>query len=404
FSSGKYIANILYEEGCELFHVISSDNLDDYYLKAFDCSIYVDNITHTDLEITSNYIKNNEIECVLAGTETGVELADELNRLFNFPYSNGSNRSKARRNKFEMIESLRQSGIRATKQIKSNCWHEINEWLNTQNYPVVAKPLNSAGSDSVFICNTIEDAEVAFSKIYDKTNKLNLRNEAVLFQEFLVGYEYVVNFVSLKKKFIVTEIVKYHKRQLNSGNIVYDIDEILDVTSPEFTALVEYTEKVCLSLEIENGPSHAEVMLTPDGPCLVEIAARSDGILRPSVAKKTTGLGQLACTALSITQPHTFAMKLEEGFYHLKKHSFNVCLIAPCDGKLRRKPFDLLLESLTSFHSVEYYVADGDHVSQTTDVFSQPATIYLVHQCKAQLWEDHNKIRNFELVGGYLDV
>ena len=402
FSSGKYIANMLGEQNCELFHIISSSNLDDYYFKSFDQSIYSKNIVHSDIDITSKYIVNNRIEFVLAGTETGVELADEINNLINLSYSNGFGKAIARRNKYEMIESLRQLGIRATKQIQSNRWHGIENWLETQEYPVVAKPLSSAGSDSVFICNNKEEAENAFSKIYNKINKLNLKNEAVLFQEFLKGYEYVVNFVSLNKKVMVTEVVKYHKRQLNSGNIVYDIDEILDSTCPEFILLVDYVKQVCSSLEIENGPSHAEVMLTDDGPCLVEIAARSDGILRPNVSDETTGMGQLAATALSLIQPEAFNAKLEESFYRLKKYSFNVCLISPRDGKLNKKPFDALLKSLPSFHSIEYFVNDGESVTQTKDVFSQPATIYLVHDSKIQLWEDHNKIRNFELLGGYL--
>lgn len=403
FSSGKYIALRLFEQGCKLVHVVSSDRLDDYYLKSLDQSIYVDTIVHRDLELTYQYINHHHVDSVIAGAETGVELSEALNKRANFSYSNGWCKAKARRNKYEMIESLRQSGLRATTQIQSDQWVEVKNWLKTQAYPVVAKPLNSAGSDSVFICRNIVDAEQAFSAIMNTTNKLNLKNDAVLFQEFLQGNEYVVNFVSLNKKVIVTEVVKYHKRQLSSGNIVYDIDEILDATYSKFNELVCYVKQVCRSLEIDNGPSHAEVMLTPTGPCLVEIAARSDGILRPGVCAETTGFGQLVGTVLSLTQPQIFNQKSQQEAYKLQKHSFNVSLISPRDGKLNIKPFDKLLQSLPSFHSVEYYISDGATVSQTKDVFSQPATIYLVHDQKSQLWEDHNQIRNFELLGGYLE-
>lgn len=120
---------------------------------------------------------------------------------------------------------------------------------------------------------------------------MNCINDAVLLQSFLAGTEYVVNFVSLNNLRLVTEVVRYHKRQLAGGSIVYDIDEIIDASDSEFTRLVDYTQRVCGCLGIENGSSHAEVMLTADGPCLVEIAARSDGILRPEIADCTTGMG-----------------------------------------------------------------------------------------------------------------
>lgn len=60
----------------------------------------------------------------------------------------------------------------------------------------MVKPVQSAGSDDVFLCRSLDEAEVAFNRILGKTNGLGLRNEAVLVQEFLVGKEYVVDQVS----------------------------------------------------------------------------------------------------------------------------------------------------------------------------------------------------------------
>merc|ERR1719235_1968182 len=41
--------------------------------------------------------------------------------------------------------------------------------------------------------------------------------------------------------------------------------------------LIKYTEGVLDALKLDNGPSHGEVMMTSDGPCLVEMNCRSHG-------------------------------------------------------------------------------------------------------------------------------
>lgn len=403
FSSGKFIAKGLHEKGCELIHISSSDKLDEYYYKGFDFSIYNKTVVHNELGETLRLIREFEADYVIAGTESGVTLSDLINRELRLPYRNAAEKSSSRRNKFNMIETLRAAGLNAADQIQISSVEEASEWLKRQQYPVVLKPLESAGSDGVFICHNKDAVRDAFNQVFNIKNKLNLNNDKVLLQEFLKGTEYVVNFVSLDGFFVPTEVVRYHKRKLDTGNVVYDIDEIIDAESREFKTLIEYTAKVCSCLGIKNGPSHAEVMLTDNGPCLVEIAARSDGILRPDVATVTTGLGQLAATVLSMTDPDKFMFQAGLPHYKLKNHSFNVCLISPRSGVFRGEVFEQLVQKLPSFKRIELYLSSGAPVSKTRDVFSQPGTVYLVSADKEQLWRDYKIIRESESQGIYLE-
>lgn len=403
FSSGKFIAKGLHDKGCELIHISSSDELDAYYYKGFDFSIYSKTIVHNELNETLNFIKQFKAAFVIAGSESGVTLTDIINRELLLPYRNTAEKASSRRNKFDMIESLRAAGLNAADQIQISSVDDASEWMKKQQYPVVLKPLESAGSDGVFICHDINAVKNAFKQVYNTKNKLNLNNDKVLLQAFLQGTEYVVNFVSLDGFFIPTEVVKYHKRKLDTGNVVYDIDEIIDAGSSEFNVLIEYTAKVCDCLGIKNGPSHAEVMLTDNGPYLVEIAARSDGILRPDVASATTGFGQLAATVLSITEPDKFMSLAQLSHYRLNNHSFNVCLISPRSGVFTGGAFEQLVHELPSFKRLEFYLASGASVSKTRDVFSQPGTVYLVSADKEQLWQDYKIVRDAEFSGIYLD-
>ncbi len=61
----------------------------------------------------------------------------------------------------------------------------------------MVKPVESAGSDDVFLCESKEDVKTAFERINGKINGLGQKNDAVLVQEFLDGTEYVVDSVSL---------------------------------------------------------------------------------------------------------------------------------------------------------------------------------------------------------------
>ncbi|RAW87473.1 ATP-grasp domain-containing protein [Photorhabdus laumondii] len=403
FSSGKFMAKALYEKGCYLLHIASKPDLHSYYYKGFDYSIYQEHHVHDTIEDTVNFLKKQEVEFIIAGSESGVSLADELNNHFELNYRNDFAKTSARRNKYEMIDTLKKCEIPAAEQGKFSDWPAAEQWIKAfNNFPVVLKPLESAGSDGVYICKDVHSAKEAFHKILGKSNKLNICNHQVLIQEFLNGTEYVVNMVSLNRHQLITEVVKYKKRKLDTGSIIYDIDDIIDSSYPEYNVLVEYTRKVVIALGIFNGPSHAEVMLTPDGPKLVEIAARIDGILRPTIAKLTTGLGQIRAAAISVVEPENFHKAIQREAYTLINHSYNVCLINHRPGIFTANNFMAELKKLPSFCEAIFYIDEGDEIEITKDVFSQPGTVYLVHHDKNVIQQDCEKIRRMEELGGYL--
>ena len=405
FSSGKDVARKLYGEGCSLLHVASRSALDEYYWRGFEMGIYECAIVHAELTSTLEQIRRFEPDIIIAGAESGVLLADQLNDVLALDYANDFTLTRARRNKYEMINCVARAGLSAVGQCAVETWCEGKKWIETHNqYPVVIKPLESAGADGVYICRDITACERAFNTLLGTRNKLSVENKAVLIQEYLAGTEYVVNMVSLKGRQWVTEVVRYTKRTLETGNVVYDIDQLLDSTAPVYDELVAYTRLVVNSLGIKNGPSHAEVMYTATGPTLVEIAARTDGILRASVCAQTTQLGQIDAFVLSMTRPLEFERLLTSGRgYSLFKHTYNVALICTTEGVFRTEAFLNELNQLDSFFEAVFYAENGQKIGMTKDVFSQPGTVYLVHPDLAQIESDYAKIRNMELAGIYLE-
>ena len=404
FSSGKFLAKKLHEDGCVLFHIASSPDIDGYYYVGFDSTIYVRYIVHTETALTLLELRHFDPDIIVAGAESGVLLADLLNKKLGLDYANEFSRSRARRNKYHMIQCITEAGLSAPAQCAVAAWKDGKEWLAAHGrFPIVVKPLESAGADGVSICRDPGACKVAFKALLGTRNKLNVENSQVLFQEYLAGTEYVVNMVSLNGHQLVTEVVKYTKRVLETGSIVYDIDQLLASTDAPYAELVAYTREVVRCLGIRNGPSHAEVMYTEDGPTLVEIAARTDGILRPDVSALTTGLGQIDACALSITRPLEFEQLLASNQdYVLLKHTYNLCLINRSEGVFCSEAFVQELHTLASFFEVVFYVENGQRIAPTRDVFSQPGTVYLIHDDLAQIEADYACIREMEAAGIYL--
>eukprot|EP01034_Spumella_vulgaris_P037707 gene37707-46522_t len=231
------------------------------------------------------------ILAVIPGAETGVELADQLSHFMGLR-SNGIEGSLARRNKYFMGETVRKTGIRTVKQATCTSISEVHTFLKTlhrdgDKLKCVVKPVQSAGSDDVFLCNSISEAETAFHKIFGNMNGLGQLNANVLVQEYLLGTEYVVDKVSIDGVHKIVAIWQYDKRAVNGAPFVYFGMKLMSSTTKMAQCMIKYADTVLTALNILNGPSHMEVMLhtTIDkvtgepvyDPCLVEVGARCQG-------------------------------------------------------------------------------------------------------------------------------
>ena len=136
---------------------------------------------------------------VLPGAEMGVELADALAAETGLR-GNAVATSRARRDKNEMGEKVRSACVRAVRQLKTTEWSPVAAWLvadwglppdhdDATACALVVKPIDSAGSDGVTLCETVGAARAAVAKLVGATNALGIKNEAVLVQEWLRGDE-----------------------------------------------------------------------------------------------------------------------------------------------------------------------------------------------------------------------
>ena len=136
-------------------------------------------------------------------------------------------------------------------------------------------------------------------------------NEGVLVQEFIDGTEYFVNTVSLNGKHRLVEVLRYAERLSSVGSMIYDYDGFISETDPAFKPLVEYTHKALDALGIQNGPSHAEIMIDQQGPVMMEIAARIDGVCGQNIQQECYGTSLYELTLDAYLDPKAFEKKFE---------------------------------------------------------------------------------------------
>jgi biotin carboxylase len=408
FSTGAHLANLFASNGIKVVRVLSiwDSPVAALIQEGIDVD-FVATVQHDDSKSNQDEATNDTVRAlqalpfsvaaVVPGAETGVELADRLSARMGLR-SNGEEHSLARRNKYYMGESVRDAGVRAVEQKFCRTALELKIFLqghaatlrsSGQPFKCVVKPVQSAGSDDVFLCDSIEEAETAFRSIFGKKNGLGLVNDGALVQEFLVGKEYVVDKVSRDGEHKLVAIWEYDKRPVNGANFVYFGMRLMECVSARSQELVAYADGVLNALGIREGPSHMEVMFTPTGPCLVEVGSRchgGEGTWLP-VAKECIGYTQVDVTADVYLEGKLFT-SLDARKYPKKKAGMDVDMVNFHSGVLRKIKQEHLLRAMPSFRTLNWECKVGDFLPATHDCFTRPGSVQLVNDTEEGALKD----------------
>jgi biotin carboxylase len=396
YSMGRHLLPVLHRYGTECVHV-QSPNPDVHLAQLPVPDGFVDNVRHDgDVVATASALRKRGVSYVIAAGESGVELADQLSAELGTP-GNGMSRPTARRNKYDMAMAVRDAGLAHAATIVSSDAEEIIVWAEkTVGYPVVLKPVSSAGTDNVVACSSPEQVRAAHEKIMTSTDRHGMANTVVLAQEFLEGDEYFVNTVSRDGRHHTVEIWRYYKYRLPGGNIIYDYDEPLSPDDPVAKKVDSYTRQVLDALEIRNWAAHSEIMFTARGPVLVECAARFGGGQVPDINTRCFGTNQVELLALSVVKPDEFN-RLPATVYQLLQHPRNVSLINPSDlGVVPSHETMAAIRALPSYAHTLMAHPEGHPLPRTIDVATQPGWIFLISDDPEEIRADYQKLRQIE--------
>eukprot|EP00931_Biecheleriopsis_adriatica_P118892 TRINITY_DN941_c0_g1_i3.p1 TRINITY_DN941_c0_g1~~TRINITY_DN941_c0_g1_i3.p1 ORF type:complete len:430 (-),score=82.24 TRINITY_DN941_c0_g1_i3:171-1460(-) len=338
-------------------------------------------------------IRRMEIDCQLFEFEAVAWRLAELGVL-----TNGV--SDGRRDKKVQQELVKAAGLRSVRQAGGTKLSDVEDFLASEPMPVVVKPVESAGSDGVKLCTSIEDAKAHFELLMSSQRKVGSQNASVLCQEFLKGKEYVIDHISRDGVHKTTMVWVYDKRRANGGDFVYYGMIPVDVNSKEAKEMIPYVRGVLDALGIKNGPTHGEVMMTQRGACLVEMNCRAhggDGAWNPLAMELTGGFSQVNGTIDAYTSADKFAKIPDLPPSPFKAVGQNLMLVSFAEGTVKSTPGYDKIKALESFVSLETTIEPGSRVDRTIDIFTSVGSVILMHHDEEVLKRDYNAIRQMEV-------
>lgn len=330
---------------------------------------------------------------IIAGSEAGVRLADKLAERLTPALANAYDLSVARRHKAAMQQALANAGLPVIRTLSTASAAEVVAWLEDQGLrhaALVVKPPESAGSDNVHHVPAGGDWRPAFDRILaTPTALLGERSETVIVQEQITGTEYAVDTVSAGGQHVLAHLIRYSKTSAGERMTVFDHTEFVAFDPAEHGALLTHAFRSLDALGIRWGAGHSEIIVTKDGPRLIETGARMCGGPVLGFARAATGSSQLERVVEAYTDG-----AIREG-YHLRQTVVPVFLIAKHGGVLSNVEVLDELASLPTHLATRMWRGNGERVPRTVDFDTTLGIVALAGNRNA-VFADYRRVREAE--------
>jgi biotin carboxylase len=331
---------------------------------------------------------------IIAGSETGVELADQLASVLTPQFANVPELARARRHKADMQQALADAGLAVIRTLNTASITEVMRWLAEQDLTdaaLVLKPPASAGSDKVFHISPGGDWQRAFDHILSTpTALLGEPSETVIVQEQVTGTEYAVDTVSAAGKHVLAHLIRYRKTSADERMTVFDYTEFMPFDSRQHGELLQYASQTLDALGIRWGAAHSEIMLTAAGPRLIETGARMCGGPVLGLARAATGSSQLERVMEAYLDG-----EIRTTQYDFRQTVVPVFLIAPVSGVLCNVEILDKLRTLPTHLATHVWKNNGDYVERTVDFDTTLGIVALAGERRA-VFADYARIRQVE--------
>lgn len=208
-------------------------------------------------------------------------LADELGFIFNSPEV-----TERSTDKWLMKQAFKAAGVPCAEGILISSEEDLTLRLTaTPVFPVIIKPRDAYSSRGVFKCDSVEEviSRAELSRSFST-------NRDILVEEFIEGSEYSVEAITFRGETTIIQFTEKfltpYPRTVETGHL-----QPADLTDEERDCLTRTVISSLKALGIENSASHTEVMLTGNGPVVIETGARLGGdFIASYLTKASTGV------------------------------------------------------------------------------------------------------------------
>jgi len=213
------------------------------------------------------------------------------------------------RNKFEMRNALRETGVPNPRYFGCTTLDQAKRAASELGYPFIIKPADANSSKGVLQVTSHEELEGGFIEAvqFSHTNM-------ALLEEFMEGTEFCVDGLVWDGQYIPGGITG---KAMSPLPYRFDLGIFMPpLESPETcTVLDEFAARALKAIGFNAGTTHLEIMLTPDGPKIVEMAGRPGGGRIPTdLIPDTYGMDFMADSLrIALGQPPCEQRQFEKG-------------------------------------------------------------------------------------------
>jgi biotin carboxylase len=324
------------------------------------------------------------IRGVIAGSEPGVALADQLAEALRLP-GNSTRTTDARRNKLRMRELAKQSGLSVPDFARCSSRRELAAFAQTHLFPLVIKPPEAAGAFGVAICNSLEELYAALDLIQSTPDVFGQRSPYAVVEEYLSGTEYFADVFSDGQTVHVVYACEFTKIQVQpTRSVLYDLISV-PLSDARAQPVFDYACRAARALGVALGAAHVEVKDDPRrGPTLIELGSRWAGLQIPAHVQSFTNFDFQQKTIEVFVDGTTTLPDV----IHSAKHfafAFNPLLAG---GQVAHIHGLEEIERLPSFSRHVLHLHTGDYVDPSADLGSIPSIVFLAHEDREQLLVD----------------
>lgn len=211
--------------------------------------------------------------------------------------------------KGEMIKAFETHGVQHPWYHIVFTEHELKAVIDGLTYPCIIKPTDNAGSRGVILCHDRKELERAY--VFSRNES---RNGAVIIEEYLQGPEFSIEVMVVDG---VPHILQITDKVTTGAPHFVEMGHSQPTKQPE-----EVQERIrdlaCRAVKavgIDIGPAHVEMILTKEGPKMVELGARMGGdCITTHLVPLSTGIDMVGATIdLAIGRQPNLVPKWKKG-------------------------------------------------------------------------------------------
>lgn len=254
--------------------------------------VYVSKDIHNDsvVEIVAAWNSEQAFDVICCYNDKYFALVLQLVEHFKFRSTLSKDAVVNTEDKSRTRDILLQNGLPSAQYAIINDEQAAHDFLDKVSQTAILKPLAASASIGVSRIASHDDVAQAITTLAQQGQGF-----PVLMESFLDGDEYSVESFSENGEHRILAITKKYKYDNTFIEQGHGIPAELEVIQE--SQIIDYITKVLSALGIENGPAHSEIILTSEGPILVESHTRVGGDLIHEIIELATGVDVLTFTA-----------------------------------------------------------------------------------------------------------